>query len=274
MIHTASQKVFLMENEDSKSDSDTPAKVEEDKMTEAENLTIEKTTEEPQTQIEDHSNEKKTSTSFKATRKNLQLPRRIFHIANGSIIATLYLFYVEHSFVVHTIGIGVCLFYIFEQLRVKYPEYADSFSIISSYFYRAEEQLKESAMIPYAMGLLLTILSFPKIIAVIAIFTLAISDPLSAIIGIKFGKHPFLENKTYEGSGAFFITSFLCMFLPFHFVLGLVIVKNLMFCFIWALLVTAFEALPSRVDDNLTIPLVTATLGWIIASLWNIPLTS
>ena len=216
--------------------------------------------------------EKQQSNPFKATRKNLQLPRRVFHMANGSIIATLYLNYVEHSFAVHTIGIGVCLFYIFEQLRVKYPEYAESFSAISSYFYRAEEQLKESAMIPYAMGLLLTILSFPKIISVVAIFTLAISDPLSAIIGIKYGKHPFLENKTYEGSGAFFITSFLCIFLPFHFVIGLTIGTNIMFSLIWSLLITAFEALPSRVDDNLTIPLVTATMGWIIATLWNIPL--
>ena len=99
-------------------------------------------------------------TVFKATRNNLQLPRRLFHLANGTIIATLYLFYIEHNVAVHIIGVGVCLFYIFEQLRVKYPEYADSFSKVSSYFYRAEEQLKESAMIPYAMGLLLTILSF------------------------------------------------------------------------------------------------------------------
>tara|TARA_B100000683_G_scaffold273591_1_gene319578 strand:+ start:1986 stop:2807 length:822 start_codon:yes stop_codon:yes gene_type:complete len=261
-IHILPQRELPVDQENSKPPSLASKDDEEKKTIEVKNFQTKETDE-----------EEKGSTTFKATRKNLQLPRRIFHMANGSIIATLYLHYVEHSFAVHTIGIGVCLFYIFEQLRVKYPEYADSFSIISSYFYRAEEQLKESAMIPYAMGLLLTILSFPKIISVVAIFTLATSDPLSAIIGIKFGKHPFLENKTYEGSGAFFITCFLCIFLPFHFVIGLTVGKNIMLSLIWSLLVTAFEALPSRVDDNLTIPLVTATIGWIITTLWNVPLS-
>ena len=74
----------------------------------------------PQVQSEDPPPKKKTSTVFKATRKNLQLPRRLFHITNGSLIATLYLHYVEHSFAVHTIGIGVCLFYIFEPLLFIY----------------------------------------------------------------------------------------------------------------------------------------------------------
>ena len=211
--------------------------------------------------------------AFKATRNNLQLPRRLFHLTNGTIIATLYLFYIEHSVAVHIIGIGVCLFYIFEQLRIKYPEYADSFSKVSSYFYRAEEQLKESAMIPYAMGLLLTILSFPKIIAVVAIYTLAISDPLSAIIGIKYGKHPIAENKSMEGSLAFFFSTLLCTFLPFMFTTSLPLGKNLMFSSILATLLTSFELVPSRIDDNLTIPLVTAVLGWVVASLWNIPLS-
>ena len=261
-IHILPQRELPVDQENSKPPSLESKDDEEKKTIEVKNF-----------QTKEIDEEEKRSTTFKATRKNLQLPRRIFHMANGSIIATLYLHYVEHSFAVHTIGIGVCLFYIFEQLRVKYPEYADSFSIISSYFYRAEEQLKESAMIPYAMGLLLTILSFPKIISVVAIFTLATSDPLSALIGIKFGKHPFLENKTYEGSGAFFITCFLCIFLPFHFVIGLTVGKNIMLSLIWSLLVTAFEVLPSRVDDNLTIPLVTATIGWIITTLWNIPLS-
>ena len=96
---------------------------------------------------------------------------------------------------------------------------------------------------------------------------------LSSYIEEEIEKNPFLENKSYEGSGAFLIASFLCIFIPFHFVVGLTVGKNIMFSLIWSLLITAFEALPSRVDDNLTIPLVTATIGWIIASLWSIPLS-
>ena len=43
-------------------------------------------------------------------------------------------------------------------------------------FFRAEEQFRESAMTPYVIAILLTILTFPKTIALIAICTLAIAD--------------------------------------------------------------------------------------------------
>lgn len=55
---------------------------------------------------------------------------------------------------------------------------------INSLLFRAEEQFKESAMTPYAIAILLTLLTFPKTLALIGIYTLAIADPLSAVVGI------------------------------------------------------------------------------------------
>jgi len=65
---------------------------------------------------------------------------------------------------------------------------------------RAEEQFAKSAMIPYAIAVLLTILSVPKPAALVAVYTLAIADPAAAVVGITWGRRKISENKSLEGS--------------------------------------------------------------------------
>src|SRR6185369_3403379 len=69
---------------------------------------------------------------------------------------------------------------------------------------RAEEEVRESAMIAYAIAVLLTILSVPKPAALIAVYTLAVADPLAAVVGIRWGRRRIARNRTLEGSLAFF----------------------------------------------------------------------
>lgn len=47
-------------------------------------------------------------------------------------------------------------------------------------------------------------LTVPKLPALLAIYTLAISDPLAAIVGVRFGGHRIRRNRSVEGSCAFF----------------------------------------------------------------------
>ncbi len=198
-----------------------------------------------------------------ASRKDFQLPRRLIHLSMGTIVALVYIFFLNHQSVVYILGTVLCVLYIFEQVRINYPEHAAKMAIISKYFYRAEEQLKESAGIPFIMGILLTILTFPKHIAIIAIFTLAISDPLSAIIGIKYGKFRIVKEKSLEGSLAFFLSSFIIVASVLasqsdHSTLSIFFLSLFV-----ALSTSFFEMLPIKLDDNLTIPLFTAMLARI-----------
>ena len=73
------------------------------------------------------------------------------------------------------------------------------------------------------------------------------ADSFAAIIGINFGKHKLLGKKTLEGSSICFITALLCLayFYPINIAL------------ITAIIATIIELLP--MDDNLWVPLVTAT---------------
>ena len=196
------------------------------------------------------------------TRHDLQLGRRLFHVLNGFSIAMAYKYFFTHTRIVSIIGTIACTAYILEQLRLAYPEISKKFSWFTNIFLRAEEELKESAMIPYAMAILLSILAFPKPYALIAIFTLAIADPLSAIIGIRFGKRRVVSHKTLEGSAAFFVATFLISFFILYSGETDFLWMTIGAASIIALFSSIFEMLPIKLDDNLTIPLAVGFLAW------------
>ena len=107
------------------------------------------------------------------------------------------------------------------------------------------------------MAALLLVLFFPKIIAVTAFSLVAVSDTLAAIIGKSFGKHRFGQ-KSIEGSAAFFLSALV--------VISIVPGLNLFIGLIMAAAATLTEAFMVRIgefkiDDNLSIPLVSAVVG-------------
>jgi dolichol kinase len=104
----------------------------------------------------------------------------------------------------------------------------------------------------------LCVLLFPKVIAINAFAILIISDTTSALVGRRFGRHRFFA-KSLEGSVAFFISAVIVILiapkvsrLPAEYVVGIIA----------AAIGAIVEALPIRIDDNLSIPL---TVGF---SLW------
>lgn len=205
-----------------------------------------------------------------SSRHNLQIMRRLFHMFNGVSIATLYLISFDHSQMVQFLGTVACVLYVVEQVRINYPETAAKLLPITRFIIRAEEQLKESAMVPYAFAVLLTIISFPKAIALVGIYTLAFADPLSAIIGIRFGKTKIAKNRTLEGSAAFFFSTLLVsLFVLSIFngsLSGMVILISTLLAFVGAL----FETIPLKIDDNLTIPLFISFALWIICGIFGV----
>lgn len=205
-----------------------------------------------------------------ATRKDLHLGRRLLHMGSGLTIVIAYGLFFTHTQAVQLLGTIACLAYLIDRIRVAYPEIARKLEKITNFFLRAEERLKESSMIPYVMGILLTILSFPKPLALIAISVLALADPISAIVGILFGKHHWVKEKSVEGSMAFFFVSLFCAMSillytapnPWWILLGT--------SFLISLAVSAFEMLPLKLDDNLTIPLFVGFTSWGLCLLTGI----
>lgn len=210
-----------------------------------------------------------------ATRKSLQIPRRLFHCSMGIGVGLVYQFLLTHSRAIYILGFCACIVYILEQVRINYPSLGTKIKFINKYIFRAEEQLKESAGVPYVMGLLLTLISFPKVVALIAIYTLAVADPLSAILGIKYGKTKITQHKSLQGSMAFFFSCFIVSLLVLSWstnFLGMMIGQSILASFLIALTASLFEIIPLKLDDNLTIPLFTACISLLYCSLLALPL--
>ena len=209
-----------------------------------------------------------------ATRDDLQLGRRFFHLANGVSIATAYAILFTHEQVIHIFGTIACIVYVVDRVRIAYPEaVARHAPWVNRLLLRAEEQVRESAMIPYAIAVLLTILTVPKLAALVAIYTLGVADPLAAVVGIRYGRRRIALNRSLEGSLAFSAATVVIVAL----VLGRGSDGGTLS--IAAASVTiglagaACELVPLRVDDNLTIPLFVGFATWIVAALFGIPLT-
>ena len=210
--------------------------------------------------------------ALSATRKDLQLGRRLVHCANGCAIATAYALIFTHQQIVHTFGSIACLVYILDRVRIHYPELLERAPWINRLLFRAEEEFKESAMTPYAIAILLTLLTFPKTLALIAIYTLAIADPASAVVGISWGRHKLLPERSLEGTLAFFVATLAIAIVVLSGATGASMWTVVPMALTIALAAGAFDLVPLRIDDNMTIPLFVAFSTWIIADLFGVPL--
>jgi diacylglycerol kinase (CTP) len=209
-----------------------------------------------------------------ATRHDLQLGRRFFHLLNGVSIATAYALFFSHTQVVRVFGAIACLVYVVDRVRIAYPEaVARRAPWVNRTFVRAEEQVREAAMTPFAIAVLLTIITVPKLAALIAIYTLAIADPLAALVGIRFGRRRIANNRTAEGSLAFFaatVTIAACV-LGYGTRASVLTIAGAATAI--GFTATACEIVPLRIDDNLTIPIFVGFAAWAIAALFGMPLT-
>lgn len=98
-------------------------------------------------------------------------------------------------------------------------------------------------------------LVFDKWIAVVSLTYIIIGDPAAAIVGRIWGRHKIWGNKSIEGSLSFFVAAALSGLIwslvspiPWHFaVLG-------------GLFAAIVEMVIYQVDDNLTVPILTALM--------------
>ncbi|MGD0946175.1 MAG: hypothetical protein ABSA52_02005 [Candidatus Binatia bacterium] len=209
-----------------------------------------------------------------ATRRDLQLGRRLFHLVNGVATATAYALFFSHEQVVQIFAVIACLVYIVDRVRIAYPEtVARRAPWVNRSFVRAEEQVREAGMTPFAIAVLLTILAVPKLAALVAIYTLAIADPLAAVVGIRFGRRRIADDRSLEGSLAFFGAAVAIAALVLRWGTGAPGLTITGASAIIGIAAAGCELLPLRIDDNLTIPIFVGFATWAITALFGVPLT-
>jgi dolichol kinase len=128
-------------------------------------------------------------------------------------------------------------------------------SLFRKYFFgrvlREEEKPTFMGSTYFIFSTILTILLFPKSIAIASILILILSDTAAALIGKWIGRVRIF-GKTLEGSTAFLITSLLIVWIYPN--------LNRFSGSLAALGATWIEVLPIKVNDNLSIPLVAGAI--------------
>ena len=169
--------------------------------------------------------------------------RKLLHLA-GIVIPVIYLLTDKQTALIVTAGVLV-IDIILEALRIK--------GILKLPFIeqnmKKQERRRLSGSFFYILSSFIAMALFEKNIAISSLFILSISDPLSSVLGSRFGRIRFL-GKSLEGTLVFFFSSFFIL-LAFSFTIPIAVAGATI-----ASLTELFSSWP--VDDNLSIPLVTA----------------
>ncbi|AYF43549.1 putative phosphatidate cytidylyltransferase [Halobacteriovorax sp. BALOs_7] len=110
----------------------------------------------------------------------------------------------------------------------------------------------------FLLGIGLSFLAFDEQIALLATIILSLADPASSFVGIRYGKRKVLEDRTFEGSYACFIMTFLVVatYGMLYFPLSL---KIVIFAFFTGVATAFIELLSTKIDDNFTLSFFTAS---------------
>jgi glycerol-3-phosphate acyltransferase PlsY len=184
----------------------------------------------------------------------VEIKRKIVHLAT-LVVPVGYLLTSEETVLLFLVPFFLC-FLIVDLLRHFHSGLA---SLFRKYFFgrvlREEEKPTLMGSTYFLFSTILTILLFPKSIAIASLLILILADTAAALVGRGIGRISIF-GKTLEGSLAFFFTSLLIVWIYPN--------LNRFSGGLAALGATIIEILPIEVNDNLTIPLVAGAIMFFL----------
>ena len=180
----------------------------------------------------------------------VEISRKIIHLVSLSIPIGYALMAKETA-----LFILLLLFLGFLSVDLLRHYHSGMASLFRKYFHGTVLREKEKATLMgatyFLFSTLLTILLFPKPIAIASILILILADTSAALVGKAIGKISIF-GKTLEGSMAFFLCALLIVWAYPN--------LNRFSGSLAALGATVIEILPTGIDDNLTIPLIASAI--------------
>ena len=188
-----------------------------------------------------------------------ELRRKSIHLL-GLVFPILYVFTTRHTAIIAVgallaIAIGV------ELLKVLLPAFRGIFNRIFSPMLRSQERRGGfTGATYYLIGSFLCILLFDKTLAIVCLCFLTLGDLVAALIGKQWGRIKLFARKSLEGSLACFVVcTGIALLIGLHPIVAIV----------GALVATLIELLPTGVDDNVTIPLISGLAMHLLINNWQ-----
>lgn len=208
-----------------------------------------------------------------SSRTQLQWGRKAFHVLTG-LFGIWFYGYSGFSDTVVTWVLIACFSgaATTEILRRSSPELNRRICIRMRGIMRERERHKISSATYFMGAILLLFFIFPKDVNLIALYFTTVGDAAAGIVGSRWGRHRLAPHVSLEGTLAAFGICFLgCLALaayglPTYQPQGL----NLwLFSFGSALAATLAESCFKRFDDNLTVPLLSAPVVYLLMRLFS-----
>jgi len=183
---------------------------------------------------------------------SLEVKRQIFHLVLISLWAVpIYYFPFWVNLLIFSVVLVVNLLVV-----LKVHPFHTLFGFLIEQLERERNREHPGIQSLYAnLGILTAYLLFGKL-ALVGVFTLAVGDSVSTLAGKLTGRHPLFYNrrKTWEGCGAFFLSTF-AVLSPFLGVSAALLIASLS-----ALL----ESVDHGIDDNLLIPVTATAVAYLL----------
>jgi len=173
------------------------------------------------------------------------------------LIPLIYYFFLEKDLaVIILIIVSVCML-VAEALRMTVPSCRSLYVRLFGDMTRPHEHANHLTGATHLfLGSLMVVYLFPKEIATTAMLFILVGDPTACLVGMAFGKIKLSRSKTLEGTLAFITASLIATW----WIPGVPMYVKL----IGAIAAGGLELLTWRLDDNLIIPTVAATIMYFL----------
>ena len=188
-----------------------------------------------------------------------ELRRKSIHFS-GLILPLVYYLFTDRPTMLLIVGILTGIALVIELAKELSVRFRTFFSRLFTPLLRQHERKGAiTGATYYLISTLLCILFFDKTLAVVCLFFMVLGDMAAALIGKMWGRTKLIGNKSLEGSAACFIVcaATAIAFREFDPIISIT----------GALVATVVELLPLRIDDNLTVPLISGAVMHLIIKL-------
>ena len=181
--------------------------------------------------------------------KDSHYPRKIFHALAGAVIPSAYYLEILPRGIITGLVLTTAAVWIgFDSFRLSVPSLNERFTGVLRPLLKKKEVHTLTGASYLLGGSALAILLYPPVVAVTTLFFIALGDPAAAVVGKRLGITRFHNGRSLEGSFVMFATCLL--------------VARWLGGFTWsvsavsALIAAVTELYSGKIDDNVTVPLL------------------
>jgi dolichol kinase len=192
--------------------------------------------------------------------------RNLFHVCVGLVSISAYELLLSRAAMIAVGASALGLFIFMDILRRRSAFWNEQFvQRVFGVISRPGEAYRIPSATWYTAALLVGAIFLPQHAVELGALVLALGDPVASLVGKRWGTRKLLGQKSWVGSGAFVVvsfvaaTTFLWLVVP-----GVGLARAVTIATVLSLLGALTELLSRRVDDNFSIPLAVGLMATLL----------